>query len=79
MIAYKQDWNDTVIMEIPATNPLTVTTVLAPNHSFSGVAKRPFKKVSFFSKVKRITSYWDALTWHFFLRLRCELGKEPLK
>ena len=50
VIAYKQDWNDAVIKEIPASNPLTVTTVLAPNLSFSGVARIPFMKVSF-SKV----------------------------
>ena len=35
--------NDAVIREIPATNPLTVTTVLAPNLSFSGVARMPVK------------------------------------
>ena len=40
-MAYKLGRNDAAIMEIPATNPLTVTTVLAPNLSFSGVARMP--------------------------------------
>ena len=42
VIAYKMDSDDAVIMEIPATNPLTVNTVLAPNLSFSGVARMSF-------------------------------------
>ena len=42
VMTYKLDRNDAVIMEIPATNPLTVTTVLAPILSFSGVARMPF-------------------------------------
>ena len=41
VMMYKLGRNDAVIMEIPATNPLTVNTVLAPNLSFSGVAKTP--------------------------------------
>ena len=44
VIAYKLDRNDAVIIEIPATNPLTVTTVLAPNLFFRGVAKTPVQK-----------------------------------
>ena len=41
VMAYKLDRNDAVIIEIPATNPHTVNTVLAPNLSLTGVAMMP--------------------------------------
>ena len=44
VIAYKLGRIDAVIREIPTTYPLTVNTVLAPNLSFSGVAKTPVQK-----------------------------------
>ena len=50
VIVYKLDRNDAVIMETPATNPLTVTTVLAPNLSFSGVARIPVRKEQMLKK-----------------------------
>ena len=50
VIAYKLDRNDTVIMEIPATNPLTVNTVLATNLSISGVAMMALERGTFFKR-----------------------------
>ncbi len=45
VMTYKLDTRDAVIMEIPAIySPLTVTTVLAPNLSLSGIAEKPFRK-----------------------------------
>ena len=41
VIPYRLGNKDAVVMEIPATNPLTVTTVLAPNLSIRGVAIIP--------------------------------------
>ncbi len=43
-MTYTLDTNDAIIMEMPATSPHTVTTILAPNFSLSGVAKIAVRK-----------------------------------